>query len=160
MNATSSSKEVGTTPGQQGVPLKHVVPWWYVVGAVATIVGFGLLDAGGTAAAAFWGPTIGMSIRDRLATAKQRQPQGRPLSRREMVGPYWLEPLLAVLFTLFVIGLGLALGFVFGHGSLRTLWSGVALIAAAGLGTIGLFLVQRRRKERHRSDVHHQAVAE
>lgn len=145
MHPPSSSGEVSPTSGSRRVPLKRVVPWWYIVGAIVTIVVMGWLNAGGTAVGAFWGPAIGLPIQDRLATAKKRQEQGLPVSRRDLTGPPWLEPVLAVLLTVFAVGFGLALGFVVGDTSVRSLWMGLSLAVTSGLGALALIVVRRKR---------------
>lgn len=129
------------------VPLRRIFPWWYLVACVVTFAVTLIVDPAVSAAGAFWGPAIGVAIRDRQFTACRRQGKGLPLSRRDLVGPRWLEPLAALLLTIFFVGLSFALGFVFGSAPVALRWTGVCLIAASlvAFGTLLLFLRRRRR---------------
>ncbi len=70
----------GTGPdGRWAVPLRRVFPWWYLIGAAATMVVLILLDPeGGQAVIALWGPTIGITVRDREKDAPGATGPGSP----------------------------------------------------------------------------------
>ncbi|MFD3444584.1 hypothetical protein ACFDTO_08300 [Microbacteriaceae bacterium 4G12] len=92
---------------------RSVIPWWYVGGAVVTLVVpvllAGIVDFP-AAAAAVWAPYIGIEIIQRRATAGRRDsdsadPQASRFASR------WREPLGAALMTLAILGAGLIVGF-------------------------------------------------
>ncbi|WP_423921734.1 hypothetical protein ACPEEZ_01360 [Frigoribacterium sp. 2-23] len=135
-------------PEDVPVPLRRLMPWWYIAGAVVTLGVLVAVESGGVAIGAFWGPAIGLVIKDRRTDAQDRQRRGLPVSRCDLVGPAWLEPVLAGLLTMFAIGLGLAIGFVFDDVSPAGLWAGLGLIVASALTTLGLVVVRRRATQK------------
>ncbi|WP_157887627.1 hypothetical protein [Frondihabitans sp. PAMC 28766] len=108
-----------------------------------------IVDPAVSAAGAFWGPAIGVAIRDRQFTAYRRQGKGLSLSRRDLIGPWWLEPLAALLLTIFFVGISFALGFVFGGTPVSLRWTGVYLMATS-LVTFGILLLIIRGRRRNR----------
>jgi hypothetical protein len=131
------------------VPLRRIFPWWYLVACVLTFAVTLLVDPAVSAAGAFWGPAIGVTIRDRQFTAYRRQGKGVALSRRDLTGPQWLEPLAATLLTILFVGISFALGFVFGGTPVALLWTGVSLMATS-LVAFGIVLVALRARKRRR----------
>jgi hypothetical protein len=131
------------------VPIRRVFPWWYLGGAVATMAALIMVDPDGSQATlAFWGPTIGIAIQGRERAARARLDRGLPVDRRSLLSPPWLEPTCAVLLTGVVVGLGMLINALFGHGTFVTTWvgAGVFLVSAASL--VALLLVLRSRGRR------------
>jgi len=124
-------------------PLSTVFPWWYLAGAVVTMVV--VLSAGGQAAAAIgWGPLIGLVIQDRRKAARTRADEGLPVRRRDL-GDGWGEPVTALLLTLVFTGLGLVLHALFAGPMGVALWTGLGLIVTGGAAYAALLLAPRRR---------------
>ncbi|WP_209559972.1 hypothetical protein [Frigoribacterium sp. PvP032] len=132
----------------RAVPVSRVFPWWYVAGAVASIVVIVASQVGQPAVVAFWGPVIGLTIRDRLDDARSRADEGRDTSRAALLGPAWLEPVLSLLLTSFAVGLSFVLGAVFDHGPAAVAWTGSALCGASALAYLAILLRGRRRSRR------------
>ncbi|MFZ7089351.1 hypothetical protein [Curtobacterium sp. RRHDQ10] len=153
----SGQKNDGTGPdGRWAVPLRRVFPWWYVAGAVVTIIALGLLNPDGSAAmVAFWGPTIGIAVRDRQKAARTRLDQGLPIDRAALLSRRWLEPVCAALLTGFAVGAGLLLDALFGDRTFVTVWVGTAFLAgtAGGFLLLLLLLVVLRARRRRRGTI-------
>lgn len=149
----SERKNDGTGPdGRWAVPIRRVFPWWYVAGAVVTVGVLILLNPDGSQAMlAFWGPTIGIAIRDREKTARTRLDQGLPVDRASLLSPRWLEPVCAALLSVFAIGAGLLLDALFGNRTFVTVWVGTAFFAGSVLGFLLLIVVLRARRHRRRT---------
>lgn len=145
----------GTGPdGRWAVPPRRVFPWWYLVGAAATVAALILLDPeGGQAVIALWGPTIGIAIRDREKDARERLDQGRPVDRASLLSPLWLEPVCAALIAGFAVGLGLLLDALFGHRTFVTVQVGLRVLVSSAVGFVLLLVVLRARRRRRRTTV-------
>ncbi|KQO64281.1 hypothetical protein ASF23_17115 [Curtobacterium sp. Leaf261] len=100
---------------------------------------------------AFCGPTIGIAVRDREKTARTRLDQGLPVDRASLLSPRWLEPVCAVLLSVFAIGAGLLLDALFGNRTFVTVWVGTAFFAGSVLGFLLLIVVLRARRHRRRT---------
>jgi hypothetical protein len=89
-----------------------VIPWWYLGGAVVTlVVGVFLHDSlnVSTSPVLMWGPMIGMEVRQRrLATETDQNRRRAPGAR-----PQRAEAIFAGLFTSLALGVGILLGFLF-----------------------------------------------
>ncbi|MEK6343583.1 MAG: hypothetical protein V4737_07030, partial [Curtobacterium sp.] len=82
------------------LPLRQVLPWWFVGGAVATIAVTAIVNPeGNQSAATAWGPIIGLVVRDRQLAARGRVDRGLPPRDPSAPAPRWPEPVLAVLLT-------------------------------------------------------------
>lgn len=130
------------------VPLRRVVPWWLVAAAVVSLAVIVVVQQGHTAVGAFWGPCIGLVIRDRLDDAAKRSEEGRDTSRASLVGRAWVEPVVGVLLGAFVVGLSILAAAVFDGVSAARLGTGVALCTGGALGCAVLVLVGHRRLRR------------
>lgn len=137
-----------TRRSARAVPVSRVFPWWYAAGAVASIVVIVASQVGQPAVAGFWGPVIGLTIRDRLGDARSRADEGRDTSRAALLGPAWLEPVLSLLLTSFAIGLSFLFGAVFDGLAAPVVWTGVALCLASTLAYLAVLLRGRRRSRR------------
>lgn len=134
--------------GRWTLPLRRVVPWWYVGGAVATIAVTALVNPEGNQSAVMaWGPIIGLAVRDRQLAARARLDRGLPPRDPSARAPRWPEPVLAVLLTAGVVGLGLLLDALFGHRTVVTTWVGGGLAAVCVLGLVVVWLLLRRRRD-------------
>ncbi|WP_139200780.1 hypothetical protein [Curtobacterium sp. MMLR14_010] len=149
----SERKNDGTGPdGRWAVPIRRVFPWWYVAGAVVSVGVLILLNPDGNQAmVTFWGPTIGIAIRDREKAARARLDQGLPADRASLLSPRWLEPVCAALLSVFAVGGGLLLDALFGNRTFVTVWVGTALLAGSVLGFLLLLVVLRTRRQRGRT---------
>ncbi|MBD8586083.1 hypothetical protein IFT90_16115 [Frigoribacterium sp. CFBP 8766] len=134
-------------PGR-AVPISRVFPRWYVAGAVSSIVVIAVSQVGQPAVVCFWGPVIGLTIRDRLDDARSRAVEGRDISRAALLGPAWLEPVLSLLLTSFAIGLSFLFGAVFDGLAAHVVWTGVTLCLASTLAYLLILLRGRRRTRR------------
>ncbi|MFJ4219574.1 hypothetical protein [Curtobacterium luteum] len=135
--------------GRWVLPLRQVLPWWFVGGAVATIAVTVLVVPGGTVSAAVaWGPIIGVVVRDRQLDARGRVDRGLPPVDPSARAPRWVEPVLAVLLTVGVVGLGLLLDALVGHGTIVTTWVGGVLLVAGALGVVVVVTVLRHGRNR------------
>jgi len=130
------------------VPLRRVVPWWLVAAAVVSLAVIVVVQQGHTAVGAFWGPCIGLVIRDRLDDAAKRSEEGRDTSRASLVGRAWVEPVVGVLLGAFVVGLSILAAAVFDGVIAARLGTGVALCTGGALGCAVLVLVGHRRLRR------------
>ena len=131
------------------VPIRRVFPWWYLGGAVATLVILILVDPGGSqATVAFWGPMIGITIQDRERAARARLDRGLPVDRRSLLSPPWLEPTCAVLLTGVAVGLGMLINALFGHGTSIRAWVGAGVFLGSAASFVALVLVLRSRRRR------------
>ncbi len=118
------------------LPLRQVLPWWFVGGAVATIAVTAIVNPeGNQSAATAWGPIIGLVVRDRQLAARGRVDRGLPPRDPSARAPRWPEPVLAVLLTAGVVGLGLLLDALLGHRTVVTTWVGGGLTVAACSGS-------------------------
>ncbi|NIJ04622.1 hypothetical protein [Frigoribacterium faeni] len=141
------------------VPLRRVVPWWLVAAAVVSLAVIVVVQQGHTAVGAFWGPCIGLVIRDRLDDAAKRSEEGRDTSRASLVGRAWVEPVVGVLLGTFVVGLSMLAAAVFDGVSAARLGTGVALCTGGALGCAVLVLVGHRRLRRREAEAAEAAEA-
>ncbi|WIB60963.1 hypothetical protein DEJ13_03760 [Curtobacterium sp. MCLR17_007] len=138
--------------GHLAVPIRRVFPWWYLVGAVVTAAVLILLDPDGNQAMiAFWGPAIGITIREREQTARARSDQGLPVDGASLRSEPWLEPLSATLLTGAAVGIGLLLDALFGHRTFVTTWVGAGFLVASAVCFLAVLLVLRARRRRRRA---------
>ncbi len=116
-----------------------MIPWWYVGGAVVTlVVGVFLHDSlnVSTSPVLMWGPMIGMEVRQRRLAAKTDQ-----TSRRSPAAmPQRAEAIFAGLFTSLALGVGILLGFLFSLDDARP-GDGRAAVAGTVLVLIPLIVV-------------------
>jgi hypothetical protein len=133
---------------RRAVPLRRVIPWWYVAGALLSIVVITASGVGQPAVSGFWGPVIGNAISDRLGDARARADDGRDTSRRALLGPAWLEPVLALLLASFAVGLSFLLGAVFDDVPAAIVVTGVVLCVVSAGACLTLVLVLRGRARR------------
>lgn len=129
------------------VPLRRVFPWWFLAGTAVTVaVSIWLLAPMSASTAVLWGPAIGILIRDRFQDAKHRLAASEPVTRRDLVGPWWVEPAAAAPTALLAIGLGLTVDVeAWGSGE-HTVWLGIGLLVAGAAMFGALILVARSRK--------------
>jgi ABC-type cobalamin transport system permease subunit len=109
---------------------------------------------GSNTTSAFWGPVIGIAIRDREKAARARLDQGLAVDRRSLLSPPWLEPVCAVVLTGAAIGVGLLVDALFGHGRYVTAEIGACMLTGSAICYVGLLVVlrtlRRRRRRRRR----------
>ncbi|WP_144765854.1 hypothetical protein [Curtobacterium sp. 9128] len=135
------------------VPVRRVFPWWYLVGAVVSLGLLVLLAPGyGTALVAFWGPAIGIPIREREDLARTRLDRGQPVDRNSLLAQRWLEPTCALLLLGVVVGLGLLVGAFFAQRMSSTTWGGVVVLTCTALCFLVLVVVLRLRRRVRRSE--------
>lgn len=145
-------REVIGPDARWAVPIRQVFPWWYLVGAVVTGGVLILLDPGGSQAmVAFWGPTIGIAIRDREQAARDRLDQGLPVDRASLLSPPWLEPVCAALLSGSAIGVGLLLDALFGDRTFTTVGIGTIVLSSSILAFLLLLVVLRARRQRRKT---------
>jgi hypothetical protein len=111
---------------------------------VVSIVVIAASQVGQPAVSAFWGPAIGLTIRDRLDDARGRADAGRDTSRRALLGPAWLEPVLALLLTSFAVGLSLLIGALVDGAGVAVVATGIGLCLASALAGLAVVLHGRR----------------
>lgn len=141
--------------GRWAVPIRQVFPWWYLGGAIVSVLVLIAINPDGNQSAfAFWGPAIGVAIRDREQSARKRLDEGLPVDRASLLSPAWLEPVCAVLLIAASVGLSLVLDALFGHRTVVTTWFGAGLLvgSAAGFGAL-LLVLRAARRRREASDV-------
>ena len=129
------------------VPLRTVFPWWFLAGTLVTL-GVAIVLETGSGGAIMWGPVIGLEIRDRWQLAARRQDDGLPVERRDLVGQTWSEPVMAVVFTIVAVGLGLTLARIVSGGAPWMLVVGLTLLAlgAAAFGACALMMRRLARR--------------
>ena len=128
------------------VPLRTVFPWWFLAGTLVTL-GVAIVLETGSGGAIMWGPVIGLEIRDRWQLAARRQDDGLPVERRDLVGQTWWEPVMAVVFTIVAVGLGLTLARIVSGGAPWMLVVGLTLLAI-GAAAFGAYALVVRRLAR------------
>ena len=130
------------------VPLRTVFPWWFLAGTLVTL-GVAIVLETGSSGAIMWGPVIGLEIRDRWQLAARRQDDGLAVERRDLVGQAWWEPVMAVVFTIVAVGLGLTLARIVSGGAPWMLVVGLTLLAIGAAAFGAYALVVRRLARRN-----------
>ena len=140
MGATSPSNVDGPG-GTYLAPLRRVFPWWFIGGAVVSIildlVAIRLTGGAIGAMVAGWLSFAMFAVVERRNAAAARDETGLAVARRDLSGPVWLEPVLAVCIAGLFAALGMLLTFSGrfpGHPTAgwRQVITAVLLLVAAG----------------------------
>lgn len=135
------------------LPWYVVFPWEYGAAAVVT---FGVLvvlneDASG-AVMGVWGASMVGGYQQRRRQESALRSSGEPSDRRAVLGPLWVNIVIAALTMLAVSGVGVALGAVFTFDGSPPrpldLEIGAILFGAAVVGAVALVVVGRTRRRR------------
>lgn len=135
------------------LPWYVVFSWEYVAAGVVT---FGVLIALNAEASAalsgVWGASIINSYQQRRRKESALRASGEPSDRRAVLGPLWVNIVIAAITMLAVSGVGVALGAVFTFGGSRPrpqdLGIGAIFFGAAVVGAAALVVIGRARRRR------------
>jgi hypothetical protein len=150
---------LGRDPRDRETPLRTIFPWWYLVGAVVSglaIITLHDLSPAGTGIA-IWGGLLGGEVATRRKAARAAVDEGRRPTRRDVTGPPIVEPLLAGLYAIWVVGFAIVLGNVIGITGpvdLGTAAIGAALLVGSSAVILAIVVRGRLKRRRQKAETH------